>query len=139
MIVTDPAPFNDPLTVDLADAIASVADARIRFVFAVEADAPAMVVEAIEDYHAELDDRCSVPVAGTIVRGGGITVLITELEAADPVVVSTTTHRLLPDLFFSPDSDRVATRLESTTLLVHSCKSRRATLLEPIVERILFR
>ena len=139
-IVTDRSPFNDPLKVELADALASAAGARIRFVFAVKPNAPESSVEAIRDYHDELDDRCSVPVKGTIVRGeGGGDDLVAELRSADLVILSTATHKLLPDLLFSPESDRVATRLEGVVLLVHSRKSRRTTFLEPIVERVLFR
>ena len=138
-IVTDRSPYNDPLKVEIADAIASAAGARIHFVFSVSLSAPEASVEAIEDYHAELDDRCSVPVTGTVVRGGGIDDLVAELEPADIVTLSTKTHRLLPDLVFSPDSDRVATRLEGLVLLAHSKRSARTTFLEPIVERVLFR
>jgi hypothetical protein len=65
--------------------------------------------------------------------------LLGELASADLVMLSTETHRLLPDLVFTRETDRVATRLDQPVLLVHSRKSRRATFLEPIVERVLFR
>ena len=137
-IVTDRSPYNDPLKVELADAIAAAAGARIRFVFSVSPSAPESSVEAIRDYHTELDDRCSVPVTGTVVRDAGIDELLEELSAADVVTLSIDTHRFRPDLVFSSDSDRIATRLDGLVLLVHSNRSRRTTFLEPIV-RFLFR
>lgn len=137
-IVTDRSPYNDPLKVELADAIAAAAGARIRFVFSVSPSAPESSVEAIRDYHTELDDRCSVPVTGTVVRDAGIDDLLEELSAADVVTLSVDTHRFRPDLVFSSDSDRIATRLDGLVLLVHSNRSRRTTFLEPIV-RFLFR
>jgi nucleotide-binding universal stress UspA family protein len=139
-IVTDRSPFNDPLKVELANSVASVAGARIRFVFAAGSEASETSIETIREYHAELDERCSVPVEGTVVRSDdAVDELLGHLESADVVMLSTETHRLLPDLLFSRETDRVATRLEQPVLLVHSRKSRRATFLEPIVGRLLFR
>lgn len=139
-IVTDRSPFNDPLKVEIADAIAAAAGARIRFIFSVPESATESTVATIRDYHDELDDRCTVPVEGTVIRtDDGLDALTSELEAADIVTLSTETHRLLPDLLFTPESDRIATRLDQPVLLVHSEKSRRTTFLEPLVERLLFR
>ena len=139
-VVTDRSPFNDPLKVELADAIASTVGATIRFYYAVGTDASESAIETIEAYHEELDDRCSVPVEGEVVRTDDtVEGLLETLAGADLVMLSTETHRRLPDLLFSPRSDRVATRLTQPVLLVHSHKSRRATFLQPIVDRILFR
>ncbi|MCU4740261.1 amino acid permease [Natronoglomus mannanivorans] len=138
-IVTDRSPFNDPLKVELADAMANSLGARLRFVFAVPEDAPDELIETIEDYHAELDDLCTVPVESTIVRTddevGGLS---TELETADIVMLSTMTHHRIPDLLVEQRSDRLAAVVEQPVLLVHSKQSRRGTFLRPIVERVLF-
>ncbi|MEM4781835.1 MAG: APC family permease [Halalkalicoccus sp.] len=120
--------------------VASVAGARIRFVFAAGPDASAASVETIREYHAELDARCSVPVEGGVIRSDDeVEDLLGELTSADLVVLSTEIHRLLPDRLFSPDTGRIATRLEQPVLFVHSRKSRRTTFREPVVERVLFR
>ncbi len=137
-IVTDRSPFNDPLKVELADAIASVTGAGLRFVFVAGKNPSEQSLETVHDYHDELDDRCSSPVEGIVVESGEIDALIEEVESADIVVLSTVTHRRLPDLLVSQRSDRVAQRLSQPVLLVHAQKSRRATFLEPIIDRLLF-
>ena len=138
-IVTDRSPFNDPLKVELADAMADVLGARVRFLFAVSEDAPDELLETIEDYHAELDDLCTVPVESTIVRtDDAIADLSRELESADIVMLSTVTHRRLPDLVVEQRSDRLAAAIDQPVLLVHSKKTRRGSFLRPILERVLF-
>ncbi|AUX08596.1 amino acid transporter [Halalkaliarchaeum desulfuricum] len=139
-IVTDRSPFNDPLKVELADAIAQQSGGRIRFVFPAGEDASEQVLDSIRAYHDELNDLCSSPVEGTIIEGENARQqLIAEVETADLVMLSTKTHKLLPDLVFTRESDRIATRLDQPVVMVHSSRSRRATFLEPIVERLLFR
>ena len=138
-VVTDRSPFNDPLKVELADAIAAETGARVRFIFAVDESASDELLETIEDYHAELDDLCAVPVESAIVRSSNaIEGLSAELARADLVMLSTVTHRRLPDLLVEQRSDRLAATLERPTLLVHSKKTRRGSFLRPILERVLF-
>ena len=139
-IVTDRSPLNDPLKLEVADAVASAAGANIRLVFATSAGVSDALIETIEDYHRELDAQCSVSVEGTILKTNNtVDDLLTELQTADMVMLTTTTHRRLPDLLFQQESDRIATRLEKPVLLVHAQKSRRATFLEPVVDWFLFR
>ena len=138
-IITDRSPFNDPLKVELSDAIASATGGSIRFVFAAGENPSEQYLETVREYHEELDARCSVPVSGAIVETDDIDALIATLDSADMVMLTTVTHRRLPDLIFSQRSDRVAARLEIPVLFVHSHRSRRKTFLEPIIDRILFR
>ena len=139
-IVTDRSPFNDPLKVELANSLASTLGARLRFLFAVSDSAPEELLETIEDYHAELDELCTVPVESTIVRTNDeIAGLSTELETADLVMLSTVTHRRLPDLFIEQRSDRLASSVDQPVLLVHSKQTRRGSFLRPILERVLFK
>ncbi len=138
-IVTDRSPFNDPLKVELADAMAAVVGARIRFVYAVSETAPDELIETIEAYHDELDELCTVPVESSIIRTENeIEELSTALESADLVMVSTVTHRRLPDLIIEQRSDRLAARIDKPVFLVHSKQTRRGSFLRPIVERVLF-
>ena len=139
-MVTDRSPLNDPLKLELADALASVSGGKIHLVFAAGTSVSNALIETVEDYHRELDDQCSVPVEGTILRTDNtVDDLLAELESADMVMLTTTTHRRLPDLLFQQESDRIATRLDQPVLLVHARKSRRATFLEPVVDWLLFR
>ncbi|EMA41750.1 universal stress protein [Halobiforma nitratireducens] len=138
-VVTDRSPFNDPLKVELADAMADVLGARVRFLFAVGEDAPDELVETIEDYHTELDELCTVPVESTIVRSNDAVAGLSEaLESSDVVMLSTVTHRRLPDLLIEQRSDRIAAAIEQPTMLVHSKETRRGSFLRPILERVLF-
>jgi len=139
-MITDRSPLNDPLKLELADAIASAAGGRIRLVFAAGGSVSDALIETVEDYHRELDEQCTVPVEGTIIRTDDtVEDLLAELDSADMVMLTTTTHHRLPDLLFRQESDRIASRLEKPVLLVHAQKSRRTTFLEPIVDWLLFR
>ncbi len=138
-VVTDRSPFNDPLKVELADAMADVLGARIRFLFAVPENAPDELLETIVDYRAELDALCTVPVESSIVRSDDAVDGLSEaLEPSDIVILSTVTHRRLPDLLIEQRSDRLAAAIEQPALLVHSKETRRGSLLRPILERVLF-
>ncbi len=53
-------------------------------------------------------------------------------------MLSTVTHRRLPDLVVEQRSDRIAAAIEQPVLLVHSKKTRRGSFLRPILERVLF-
>ncbi|MCU4752105.1 amino acid permease [Halobacteria archaeon AArc-curdl1] len=139
VIVTDRSPFNDPLKVELANTLATQLDARLRFLYAVSENAPDELVETVEDYHAELDALCTVPVESSIVRANdAVDGLSADLEPADLVMLSTVTHRRLPDLLIEQRSDRLAAAIEQPVLLVHSKKTRRGSFLRPILERVLF-
>ncbi|MDG5819269.1 amino acid permease [Natronococcus sp. A-GB7] len=138
-VVTDRSPFNDPLKVELADAMADTLGASVRFLFAIGEDAPEELLETVEEYHDDLDDLCTVPVESTIVRTNDeIEGLSRELESADLVMLSTVTHRRLPDLFVEQRSDRLAAAIEQPVLLVHSKRTRRGSFLRPILDRVLF-
>ncbi|TYL36206.1 stress protein [Natronococcus pandeyae] len=138
-VVTDRSPFNDPLKVELADAMADTLGASVRFLFAVSEDAPDELLETIEEYHDDLDDLCTVPVESTIVRTNDeIEDLSRELESSDLVMLSTVTHRRLPDLVIEQRSDRLAAAIEQPVLLVHSKETRRGSFLRPILDRLLF-
>ena len=138
-VVTDRSPFNDPLKVELADALATELDARLRFVFAVSESASEELIETVEEYHAELDDLCTGPVESVIIRTddeiGGIS---EAMENSDVVMISTVTHRRIPDLFVEQRADRLAARIEQPVLFVHSKKTRRGSFLRPILDRLLF-
>ncbi|WP_293033318.1 amino acid permease [Natronococcus sp.] len=138
-VVTDRSPFNDPLKVELADAMADTLGASVRFLYAVSEDAPDELLGTVEEYHAELDALCTVPVESTIVRTDDeVEGLSRELESADLVMLSTVTHRRLPDLFVEQRSDRLAAAINQPVLLVHSKKARRGSFLRPILDRVLF-
>jgi|GEM_PF-4977827 len=82
----------------LAFVIASMLDARLRFVYATPEDGPAEVLEAIEDYHADLDDLCTVPVEQRSDR------IAATMEVPVVLVHSKETHR---GSFLRPIVERV--------------------------------
>lgn len=119
--------------------MASELGARIRFLFPVPADAPEELIETVEEYHAELDELCTVPVESTVLRTDDeVGELSAELDDSDVVMLSTMTHRRLPDLLVEQRSDRLAATIEGPVLLVHSRKTRRGSFLRPIADRLLF-
>jgi amino acid transporter len=139
-IVTDRSPFNDPLKVELANAIGVATGARIRVLFGIEEDAPDSLHETVADYHTELDAMCDVPIESEIVRGGSsVETLVGGIDDADLVMLSTEVHRRVPDAFITRQSDRIAAGIDRTVLLVHSRYATRHTFLRPILDAVLFR
>lgn len=140
VVVTDRSPFNDPLKISLANAIATEADAEIRCIFAVDADTPESLIETISDYHAELDSLCSVDIESRILQSDDqIDAIVADAADADLVMLSTEVHRRMPDLLVPQRADRIAARLDQTVLRVHSEFAVRHTFLRPILDLVLFR
>ena len=140
VVVTDRSPFNDPLKIGLANAIATAAGARIRCLFAVDHDAPETLVTTIEDYHTELDELCEVDIESDILRADDpVDSIVEGSRGADLVMLSTEVHRRLPDTLFPQLTDRISARLDQTALHVHSQYARRHTFLRPILDLFLFR
>ena len=140
VVVTDRSPFNDPLKIGLANAIAQEADATVRCLFAVDEDAPESLLETIREYHDDLDELCEVSITGDVIpTDDAVETIVAETERADLVMLSTEVHRRIPDVLFPRLGDRVSTRLGQTTLYVHSKFSIRHTFLRPLVDTVLFR
>ena len=140
VIVTDRSPFNDPFKIGLANALAEEADAEIRCLFAVEADAPDSLIETIEDYHTELDDLCAVSITSEILRTSDqVGTIVSNSANADLVMLSTEVHRRFPDLLIPQQADRISARLDQTVLRVHSQFADRHTFLRPVLNVVLFR
>lgn len=139
VVVTDRSPFNDPMKIGLANAIALEADARIRCLFVVPVDAPDSLVETIGDYHTELDELCPVEIESHVLRNDDeVGAIARETHESDLVMLSTVPHRRL-DALLPARTDRIGARLEGTALYVNSRYARRHTFLRPILDTVLFR
>jgi len=90
-LVTDRGPF-DPAKVEIADAIASAADASIVFVQRLGADATDERRRTLEAYHAELAALCSAPVESRLISQGDGASLAAEAQMADIVLTEGTRH-----------------------------------------------
>jgi len=66
-VITRRGPYR-PLKVTLADALAVHHDARVRFLTAVDEDAPKEQVTPTCDYHCDLETLCESPTASGVVR-----------------------------------------------------------------------
>lgn len=84
-LVTDSGPF-DPLTVKLADALATVADASIVILHAVPSDATNDRRATIAAYHETLMDLCTARAESRIVEGDLPTV-VADATLADLMIL----------------------------------------------------
>jgi amino acid transporter/nucleotide-binding universal stress UspA family protein len=133
-VVADSGPY-DPLELLVADAVASAADADLQLVYAVDAGAPDEKVEGVHDYHAELTELCSTPVGTRVIRSDDhLGDIERAVDEADLVVVGTAAHHVLYDVLVGALPDRLAERLDVTTLLVHSQQPRRETFLRGVLD-----
>jgi len=138
VVIADRGPY-DPLEVLFADAIAREHDARVRFVYAMDEDASEEQRAAIEGYHDDLDDLCTVTTERSVLQTAGRErALIDAADGADLTIVSTSAHHVLYDVVFGAVPDRLATELDCTVLLVHSNQPKRHTFLRYVLERVAF-
>ena len=133
-VVADSGPY-DPLELLFASAVASAHDAEIQFVYATDADAPDEKVDGLHDYHRELAQFCSAPVVTSVVRSDDhLADIEAAVDGADLVVIGTAAHHVLYDVLVGALPDRLAARLDVTTLLVHSHQPRRETFLRSVLD-----
>jgi len=131
-LVTDEGPF-EPVKVKLADSLASATGARLTLVQGVPPDATPEQRQTVEDYHEELVELCSVPVASRVVESNGVADLAASADEADLVVVQTSG---------SPTTARRRQRLidavESPTVVVRPERENQSGLLGRLAERFAF-
>lgn len=135
-LVTDSGPF-DPLKVQLADALATAADASIMLVHTVPPDATDERRATIRTYHEDLMDLCVSPVESTIMEevapgeearpGGQADLVIVESDAS-------WWTRLLD----SRDPRRIVEAFGGPALVVRPHQERQPGILKRLLERSAF-
>jgi amino acid transporter/nucleotide-binding universal stress UspA family protein len=135
-VLTDRSPY-DPSKVRIADALASEVGATVRLVYTVQPSATTDFRETIEEYHSELIDLCSAPVATEIVEtDGSVQELVAIAQRAEFLIMSRN-HKLRYE-FRRSRVDRVLDTVECPAVGVHAHKSERAGLPDRVFERIAF-
>ncbi|PSQ45688.1 amino acid transporter [Halobacteriales archaeon SW_6_65_15] len=137
-LVTDRGPY-DPLKVEVADALATEADASIELLYPVSANASPQRRETLRDYHEELRSVCSVPVEFSLVESDGdeLADLADATSAIDLVVVGDDVGRLHRSVF-GRKRDHLVETAEAPSIQVHPHGSQRPGFLGRLLERIAF-
>ncbi|NHN47532.1 amino acid permease [Halostella sp. JP-L12] len=135
-VVTDRGPF-DPRKIAVANALASEAGARIDLLYPLDGAATETRRETIDEYLAELESLCSVPVNRSIVRTDDPERdFVSVTDPSDVLVIGTDGGRIRGNLFGRP-ADRIVDSVDCTAIQIDS-KEGRSGPLRRIVERVVF-
>ncbi|WP_396614017.1 amino acid permease (plasmid) [Haloferax sp. S1W] len=137
-VITRRGPYR-PLKVTLADALAVHHDARVRFLTAVDKDAPEEQVTATRDYHCELETLCEAPTTSEVVRTSDLLDdLVSAAQETDVAVIGTVVHSRIHEFAFGDPATEISNRLDATVLLAHPRELKSQSFARGIVERIAF-
>ncbi len=137
-VITRRGPYR-PLKVLLADAIAVQHDARIRFLTAVEEEAPEEQVTATTTYHAELEKLCTAPTESEVVRTSHvIDGLVAATGDTDVAVIGTVAHSRIHEFAFGDPAVELSDRIDATVLLAHPRELKSRSLVRGLVEKLAF-
>ncbi|MBZ6496955.1 amino acid permease [Natrinema longum] len=135
-VITNRGPF-DPQKITVANAVAGEAGGSIELVYPLESTAAEAQHETIDEYLAELESLCTVPVNRSIIETDDPEqdfVLMT--NSADILIIGTDGGRIRGNLFGRP-ADRIIDNIDCTAIQVES-KREGSGPLRRIVERIVF-
>ncbi|WP_225333445.1 universal stress protein [Halomicrobium urmianum] len=136
-VVADRGPF-DPQKIAVANALASETGSPIDLVYRVDADATEAQRATIDEYLAELEGLCSVPVERSVVESDDRASDFVDLtDPADVLVIGTDGGRLRGRLFGRP-ADRIVDTVDCTAIQIQPRESERPGPLRRIVERFVF-
>ena len=128
-----------PLKVTIADALAVQHGATVRFLTAIDEDAPAEQEKAIKDYHEELAELCDSPTTSEVVRTSKVVQgLVSAVKATDIVVVGTVAHSRIHEFAFGDPATEISDRLQATVLLAHSRELKSRSFVRTLIERVAF-
>ncbi|MFB6236376.1 MAG: amino acid permease [Halopenitus sp.] len=137
-VITRQGPYRS-LKVTLADAIAVQYDARVRFLSAIDEDAPEERLTAMRDYHQKLKGLCEAPTTSEVVETENIIDgLVTAAADADVAVIGTVAHSRLHEFAFGDPAVELSDRLDATVLLAHPRELKSRSFLRGIIERLAF-
>ncbi|MDS0476798.1 amino acid permease [Natrinema sp. 1APR25-10V2] len=135
-VVTDRGPF-DPQKITVANALASEAGGHIDLVYPLGTTATATQRGTVNEYLAELESLCSVPVNRSIIETNDPERDFVSVTTADEIlVIGTDGGRIRGNLFGRP-ADRIIDGVDCTAVQVKS-KQNKSGLLRQLVERLVF-
>jgi nucleotide-binding universal stress UspA family protein len=136
-VVTDDGPF-DPQKIAIANALASETGSRIDLLYPVTGSATEAQRETIEEYLAELEELCSVPVYRSVVESDDPAHdFVSATDPADVLIIGTDGGRLRSNLFGRP-ADWIVDSVDCTAVQIEPARSERPGYLRRVVERIVF-
>ena len=136
-VVTDDGPF-DPQKIAIANALASETESRIDLLYPVTGSATDSQRETIEEYLAELEELCSVPVYRSVVESDDpARDFVSATDPADVLLIGTDGGRLRRNLFGRP-ADWVVDSVDCTAVQIEPARSERPGFLRRTIERIVF-
>ncbi|WP_121743594.1 amino acid permease [Natronorubrum halophilum] len=135
-VVTDRGPF-DPQKITVANALANEAGGSITLLYPLDDGATETQRETIDEYLAELESLCSVPVNRSIVETDDPEEeFVSVTNTGDILVIGTDGGRIQGTLFGRP-ADRIIDSVDCTAIQVQS-KRGKAGPLRRFVERTVF-
>lgn len=135
-VVTDRGPF-DPQKITVANALASEAGASIDLLYPLAPSATEIQRGTIDEYLAELETLCSVPVGRSIIETDAPErELVSETATDNVLVIGTDGGRIRGNLFGRP-ADKIVDGVDCTTIQVNSKRGRSGPV-RRIIERLVF-
>ena len=136
-VVTDHGPF-DPQKIAIANALASEAGSRIDLLYPVDGSATEVQRETLDEYLAELEELCSVPVYRSVVESDDPTRdFVSATDPTDVLVIGTDGGRLRSNLFGRP-ADWIVDSVDCTAVQIEPAGSDGPGVLRRVVERLVF-
>ncbi|WP_226040446.1 amino acid permease [Natrinema sp. DC36] len=135
-VITDRGPF-DPQKITVANALATEAGGSITLLYPLDDAATETQRETIDEYLAELESLCSVPVNRSIVETEDPERdFVSATNAGDILVIGTDGGRIRGSLFGRP-ADRIIDSVDCTAVQVKS-KQGKSGPIRRFVERLVF-
>ncbi|MFD1564391.1 amino acid permease [Haloarchaeobius amylolyticus] len=135
-VITDRGPF-DPQKITVANALAREAGGEIDLLYPLDSAATETQHETINEYLAELESLCSVPVNRSIIETNEPEQdFVSITDTADILVIGTDGGRIRGNLFGRP-AERIIDNIDCTAIQIES-KRGNPGLLRRAVERIVF-
>jgi amino acid transporter/nucleotide-binding universal stress UspA family protein len=136
-VVTDRGPF-DPQKIAIANALASETGSRIDLRYPVDGSATEAQRETLDEYLAELEELCSVPVYRSVVESDDPTRdFVSATDPTDVLVIGTDGGRLRSNLFGRP-ADWIVDSVDCTAVQIQPARSERPGVFRRTIERIVF-
>ena len=137
-VITRRGPYR-PLKVILADALAVQYGARVRFLTAIDEEAPEERFAAITDYHRQLEALCNARTTSEVVRTSDlIDGIVSATQDADVAVIRTVAHSRVHKFAFGDPATDLSDRLQATVLMAHPRELKSRSLVRGLIEKIAF-
>ncbi|QLG49858.1 amino acid permease [Natrinema halophilum] len=135
-VVTDRGPF-DPQKITVANALASEAGATIELLYPLATSATGTQRNTLDEYLAELESLCSVPVDRSIIETDDPDrEFVSKADSDDVLIIGTDGGRVWGNLFGRP-ADKIVDSVDCTAIQVNPNR-RTSGPLRRFVERLVF-